>query len=141
MTRLFLYIILIVYLLLQNISSFAQADKIMAKCEGCLSSDFISNGQEYKVTLKDENKINFYVTFSQGLTYRISTCTNLTNGRLHFSVYDIENNLQFSSKGKNVSYYDFKFESNSECRIELDADFSVYKGGIVMMLIGYKKGK
>ncbi len=122
----------------------AQCDTVATTCAKHLTSQFISDGQQYRaLLLSTEETAEFHATFYGGTTYRIAACNGLTDGNLIFRVYDNENprNLLFTNSDyKNAPYWDFKIISTLDCVIEaqLKGDNSG-TGGCAVVLIGFKQ--
>ena len=123
-----------------NIECKAQADTIMHVCTQYLQSPFVSDGQQYRAMLSEDETAEFKVTFYGGSTYRIVCCSGFTEGNLIFTVYDNERNKIFSSKDhKNTPYWDFKFNSTVNCIIEAELDTRFSTSGWAILLIGFKQ--
>ncbi len=132
------YIIVFTLLLVSNIS-FGQADTLLNFCAGNLTTDYISDGQQYISLLNGDEIAEFRATFYSGSVYRITGCSGLANGNLVFSVYDTERNEIFSNKNyQNAPYWDFRFTSTMECIIEAQLDPNGPQSGMAILLIGFK---
>lgn len=126
-------------LLLQPIQVKAQADTIMQICTSYLPSPYISDGQQYKALLSEDEVAEFKVTFFGGSTYRIAACSGLSAGSLIFTVYDKDRNELFSNRDyQNSPYWDFDFKSTVDCVIEAQLDNRVSSSGFAILLIGFK---
>jgi hypothetical protein len=101
---------------------------------------FISDGQNYRALVLEDEIAEFNGTFFGGSTYRIAACSGVTEGSLVFSIYDKDRNLLYTNeKYKNAPYWDFKFKSTMDCIIEAKLDKSKQlKSGCAVMLIGFK---
>ena len=125
------------------IASFYNAHSQDNKIDNCLNlinSGYISDGQEYKVKLDENNKARFYTTFYGGSYYRIVGCSNIDYTPLILSVYDTEKNLLFCNKDYNyIPYWNFKFNSTINCIIEIEFDKEKIIKDEVMLLIGFKE--
>lgn len=116
----------------------AQCDTIATICSKHIMVPFISDGQQYRALLLQEQNAEFHATFYGGGTYRIAACTGLKDGNLIFSVFDEERNLLFSSKDfKNAPYWDFKV--NSTMDVILEATLGGAQSGCAVVLIGFKQ--
>jgi len=132
------YIIIFAILLVTN-TALGQADTLLNFCAGNLSTEYISDGQQYISLLNGDEIAEFRATFYSGSIYRITGCSGLANGNLVFSIYDTERNEIFSNKNyKNAPYWDFKFTSTMECIIEAQLDPSGPQSGMAILLIGFK---
>jgi hypothetical protein len=132
------YIIVFTLLLVSNIS-YSQADTLLNFCARNLTTDYISDGQQYISLLNGDEIAEFRATFYSGSVYRITGCSGLANGNLIFSVYDTERNEIFSNRDyQNAPYWDFKFTSTMECIIEAQLDPSGPQSGMAILLIGFK---
>ncbi len=121
-------------------NTFAQAEEITAQCEKYLVPPFISDGQQYKALLNEDEIAEFHATFYGGSTYRIIACSGLSEGNLLFSIYDKERNLLFTNKDyENSPYWDFKFTSTIDCLIEAELDSKNLTSGFALLMIGFKQ--
>lgn len=140
MKKLSNYIISVLILLSINFYVSGQADTLVKFCSSNLSTEYISDGQQYISLLNGDEIAEFRATFYGGSTYRIVACSGLTNGNLIFSVYDRERNELFSNRNyKNAPFWDFKFTSTMECIIEAQLDPKGPESGIAILLIGFKQ--
>lgn len=123
-----------------SLGAFAQCDTIANSCNKHLNNGFISDGQEYRALLLDQEVAEFSTTFYGGSTYRIAACSGMSDGNLVFNLYDRERNLLFSnSEYKNSPYWDFKIESTIDCIIEAKLGSSNTGSGCAVLLIGFKQ--
>ncbi|GAB4255778.1 MAG: hypothetical protein Kow0079_12700 [Vicingaceae bacterium] len=130
---------ILVFTLFTVKTSFSQCDTIATICGKHLSDGFISDGQEYRSLLLNDEIAEFHVTFYGGSTYRISACSGLSDGNLIFSVYDQERNLLFTNtKHKNAPYWDFNIKNTINCIIEAQLDPNNLASGCAVLLIGFK---
>jgi hypothetical protein len=140
MRRAFIFHIITISILLSSNNLFGQADTLLNFCASNLTTDYISDGQQYISLLNGDEIAEFRATFYSGSTYRITGCSGLANGNLIFSVYDVERNELFSNRNyKNAPYWDFKFKSTVECIIEAQLDPKGPQSGLAILLIGFKK--
>lgn len=137
----FSYIIItILTLFMVNNKVLGQADTLIKFCSKNLTTDYISDGQQYISLLNGDEIAEFRATFYGGSTYRVSACSGLVYGNLIFSVYDKERNELFSNRNyKNAPFWDFKFNSTMECIIEAQLDPKGPDSGIAILLIGFKQ--
>ena len=126
-----------IVLLLAQTKAFAQADTLLRVCSQYLTEPYISDGQQYKALLNGDEVAEFRSTFYGGTTYRIITCSGLSNGNIRFSSYDRNRNLLFNSEDHKLTpYWDFKFTNTIDCIIE--AQLVNKSSGFAIMLIGFK---
>lgn len=140
MKRVSLTSVLIVCITLVASTLSAQVDEVIRKCTQHIVPPYVSDGQEYKALLNEDETAEFHATFYGGSTYRISSASSLTEGNLVFKVYDKERNLLFSNSNYDYSnFWDFKFVSTVDCIIEAQLDSKTSKSGFVILLIGFKQ--
>lgn len=121
-------------------SSFAQCDTIASLCEKHITAQFISDGQDYRSLLLDDEIAEFNMTLYGGSTYRFAACSGLADGNLIFSVYDKERNLLFTNKEySNAPYWDFKITNTIDCIIEANLDPNNLASGCAVLLVGFKQ--
>ena len=132
--------IYIIVLLLVSLQSSAQLDSIVKQCAVLLPSPFISDGQQYRALLNYDEVAEFHATFFGGATYRIVSCSGLSNTKIIFSLYDREKHVLFTNKNYGYTpYWDFKFNSTIDCIIEAELDKQTATSGFAILLIGYKQ--
>ena len=121
-------------------SSFAQCDSIASRCDKHLRNGFISDGQDYRSLLLDDEIAEFNMVLYGNSTYRFAACSGLTDGNLIFSVYDKERNLLFTNKDyANAAYWDFKITNTIDCIIEASLDPNSSASGCAVLLVGFKQ--
>ena len=121
-------------------NSFAQCDTIASLCDQHITSEFISDGQDYRALLLDDEIAEFNMTLYGGSTYRFAACSGLADGNLIFSVYDQERNLLFTNKEySNSAYWDFKINNTLDCIIEASLDPENLASGCAVLLVGFKQ--
>ncbi|MCO6500729.1 MAG: hypothetical protein J5I47_10165 [Vicingus serpentipes] len=121
-------------------SSYAQCDTIASLCDRHITNSFVSDGQNYRALLVDDQIAEFDMTLYGGSTYRFAACSGLSDGNLIFSVYDKERNLLFTNKEySNSPYWDFKITSTIDCTIEANLDPNVSASGCAVLLVGFKQ--
>ena len=130
---------------LQVLNSFAQCDTTAIACQKKLSSQYLSDGQQYRALLVNSEAAEFTTTFYGGNTYRIVAGSGLNADNVFFRLYDSEHHLLFNnSEYKNTSFWDFKFTSTVNCTIEAQlanapADSkSKDVSGCAVLLVGFK---
>jgi len=118
---------------------FAQADEISNFCSNFLPPPYISDGQQYRTLLVEDEIAEFRATFYGGATYRIVACSGTSEGNLIFRLYDAQRNELFeSSRFNNTQYWDFKFNSTVDCIIEAELKPSSENSGFAIIMIGFK---
>jgi len=121
-------------------TSNAQCDTIASLCDKHITDNFVSDGQNYRALLLDDQVAEFDLTLYGGSTYRFAACSGLSNGNLIFSVYDKEKNLLFTNKEySNSAYWDFKITNTIECVIEASLDPKISASGCAVLLVGFKQ--
>lgn len=121
-------------------SSFAQCDTIASICDNHLTNGFISDGQDYRSLLLDDEIAEFNMTLYGNSKYRFAACSGLTDGNLIFSVYDKERNLLFTNKDyANAPYWDFNINNTIDCIIEAQLDPNNSASGCAVLLVGFKQ--
>ncbi len=121
-------------------TSFAQCDTIASLCDKHITSEYISDGQNYRSLLLDDEIAEFNMTLYGGNTYRFAGCSGLADGNLIFSVYDKERNLLFTNEEySNAPYWDFKITNTLDCIIEANLDPNSLASGCAVLLVGFKQ--
>ncbi len=128
--------------LLINTASAQISDTVANICIKHLENNFISDGQQYRsLLMNNEETAEFHTVLYGGTVYRIAACTGLTDGNLVFSVYDTERHLLFTNHDfKNAPYWDFKITNTLDCIIEAKLD-GPQASGRAVILIGFKQQK
>jgi len=138
--NIFFKITAFVFTLFLSNTAFAQCDTIADGCARHITRGFISDGQEYRALLLDQEVAEFGATFYGGSTYRIAACSGMSDGNLVFSLFDKERNLLFTnSEYKNSPYWDFKFDYTIDCIIEAQLSGGSAASGCAVLLIGFKQ--
>ncbi|MFT4757055.1 MAG: hypothetical protein ACI91R_001705, partial [Vicingaceae bacterium] len=91
------YTLLTAILTVAASSANAQCDTIATVCGENFSREFLSDGQEYRALLFDDQTSEFHLTLYGQSTYRFAACSGLTSGNMLFRVYDEERNEIFIS--------------------------------------------
>lgn len=132
--------IVIGILVLVGGNAMAQCDSIADICKEHFSEKYISDGQQYRALLIDDEVAEFSVTFYGGTTYRIAACSGLSDGNLIFTIYDPDQNILFSNETySNAPYWDFSVKSTLDCKIEAKLDGKKLASGCAVLLIGFKQ--
>ena len=93
-------------------SAKAQCDSIASVCGQNFSKEYLSDGQEYRALLFEEQTAEFHLTLYGGSVYRFSACSGLSNGNLIFRLLDEEMNEIFTNKDYDIApYWDFEVTS------------------------------
>ena len=117
-----------------------QCDSTAQNCKLHLSTQFISDGQQYRALLTGDEIAEFEATFFGGSKYRICGCSGLSDGNLIFRVFDTERNLIFSNNDhKNAPFWNFEFTSTMDCIIEAQLEPLAKSSGCAMLLIGFER--
>jgi hypothetical protein len=120
--------------------SVAQCDTIASLCNQNITSAYISDGQQYRALLLEDEVAEFQMTLYGGSTYRMSACSGLSDGNLVFSVFDKERNLLFSNNEYEMApFWDFKVSSTLDCIVEakLNPDAAM-PSGCAVLLVSFK---
>ena len=121
-------------------ASFAQCDTIAYLCDKHIKANFISDGQDYRSLLLDDEIAEFNMTLYGGSVYRFAACSGLSDGNLIFTVYDKERNQLFTNKEySNSAYWDFKITNTIDCIIEAQLDPNSLASGCAVLLVGFKQ--
>lgn len=118
-------------------NTYAQCDTIATICNKHMSSDFISDGQQYRALLRPDETAEFQLTLYGGSTYRIGGCSGMTDGNLVFTLLDQERNVLFTNNEFGMApYWDFKVASTMDCIIEatLNPQGNAISGCAVMLI-------
>lgn len=130
----------LVFGLITYSASFAQCDTIATLCDKNITSEYISDGQDYRSLLLEDEIAEFSMTLYGGSTYRFAACSGLSDGNLLFSVYDKERNLLFSNTDyANAPFWDFKITSTLDCIIEAQLNPNSTASGCAVLLVGFKQ--
>jgi hypothetical protein len=117
-------------------------DTIANICSKHIISSFISDGQQYRAfLLNQEETAQFETTFFGETTYRMAACSGLSDGNLVFTLKDELGNILFSNQEyQNAPYWDFKVKSTIAVTIEARLNPSNSGSGCAVLLIGFKQG-
>lgn len=117
----------------------AQCDTIATICSQNFTRDYLSDGQEYRALLIEDQTAEFHLTLYGGSIYRFGACSGLTNGNLFFRVFDNERNEIFSNENHKVApYWDFKVESTLDVIVEANLNQIKAPSGCAVLLVGFK---
>ncbi|MCI5058602.1 MAG: hypothetical protein MRY83_20995 [Flavobacteriales bacterium] len=119
----------------------AQCDTIANICEKHLTNDYISDGQQYRALLLDDEMAEFHATFYGGAIYRIAACSGLDDGNLVFSLKDRDGNDIFNNENFQYAPY-WDFQVNSTFEGILNAKLNPNKdntSGCAVLLISFKE--
>ncbi len=120
-------------------NSFAQCDTIATICEKNISQDFLSDGQEYRALLIEEETAEFHLTLYGESEYRFAACSGLKQSNLLFSVYDKDRNVIFSNKDHEIApYWDFKVTNTLDVMVEANLNLNNLGSGCAVLLVGFK---
>jgi hypothetical protein len=131
-----IFSLFVVLLNIENV--FGQNESLTDACKTFMTSPFVSDGQQYRAFISDEETAEFRVTFYGGSTYRIAACTGNNDNNIVFTVYDKERNELFSSRDyNNTPYWDFQFQTGVDCIIEAQLVNSKQNPGLAIISIGF----
>lgn len=117
----------------------AQCDTIATVCSKNFSSEYLSDGQEYRALLIQEQTAEFHLTLYGGSTYRFGACSGLEDGNLIFRLYDDERNELFSNQDHAMSpYWDFEVNSTLDVIVEGNLNLEKVSSGCAVLLVGFK---
>ncbi|MCK5538495.1 MAG: hypothetical protein KAI79_16835 [Bacteroidales bacterium] len=123
-----------------NLYLVAQENVTLNLCDKHIQMPFISDGQQYRALLNEDEVAEFRVTFYGGSMYRLVSCSGKKDGQLIFTLYDKERNVLFSSRDyQNSPYWDFKFKSTVDCIIETQLAPTAPSSGFAILQIGFEK--
>jgi len=118
----------------------AQCDTIASICDNHITNGFISDGQDYRALLLDDEVAEFDLTLYGGSTYRFAACSGLSDGNLIFSVFDKERNLLFTNKDySNAPFWDFAITNTLDVIVEAHLDPNNLASGCAVLLVGFKQ--
>lgn len=116
----------------------AQCDTIATICANNFTKEYLSDGQEYRALLFEEQTAEFHLTLYGGSIYRFSACSGLKNGNLKFRLLDEEMNELFSNADYEVApYWDFKVESTLDVIVEGNLNLEKVNSGCAVLLVGF----
>lgn len=117
----------------------AQSIDFTKDCEKYLQLPFIPDGHDYSIELNKDTKGEFKTTFYGGSTYRIIACSNLPQGKVIFTIYDVDKNKLFSNKDFNyTTFWDFVFRSTIDCIIETKFESEIANTAQIRLIIAFK---
>ena len=117
----------------------AQCDTIASVCSQNFTSEYLSDGQEYRALLVDDQTAEFHLTLYGGSIYRFGACSGLEGGNLIFRMYDKERNEIFTNIEHNLSpYWDFQVKSTLEVIIEANLNLEKVSSGCAVLVVGFK---
>ena len=121
-------------------SAFAQCDTIADLCVKNITSDFLSDGQQYRALLRTDEVAEFGVTLYGGSKYRISGCSGFGDGNLVFTLLDQQRNIIFSNNEFEMSpYWDFEVTNTFDAIIEAKLKPGDAESGCAVLLIGFQQ--
>lgn len=117
----------------------AQCDTIATVCSKNFSKEYLSDGQEYRALLIEEQTAEFHLTLYGGSIYRFGACSGLTDGNLIFNVLDEERNPIFSNADHQLlPYWDFEVNSTLDVIVEANLNLEKTSSGCAVLLVGFK---
>lgn len=137
--NIFLYSLLVCLFALTSFESKAQCDTIATVCEQHFTKEYLSDGQEYRALLIDDQTAEFNLTLYGGSVYRFGACSGLKAGNLIFRVYDEERNELFSNQDfEYAPYWDFDVKSTLDVIVEANLNTNKVESGCAVLLVGFK---
>lgn len=117
----------------------AQCDSIANICAQNMSKEYLSDGQEYRALIFDEQTAEFHLTLYGGSIYRFAACSGFTNGNLKFRVLDEEMNELFANTDYSIApYWDFEVTSTLDVIVEGNLNLDKVQSGCAVLLVGFK---
>jgi len=117
----------------------AQCDTIATICNQNFTKEYLSDGQEYRALLINEQTAEFHLTLYGGSIYRFGACSGMNSGNLVFRVYDQDYNEIFSNSEHELSpYWDFKVNSTLDVIVEANLNQDKVNSGCAVLLVGFK---
>ena len=133
------YTLMAAIIMCGSVSTFAQCDIANDRCVEYLEQEFISDGQNYRALLVEDEVAEFTTTFYAGVQYRIAACSGDSDGILEFRVYDQNRTLLFDNSDYETSpYWNFVSENNMDCIIEASLNTEKAESGCAVILLGFK---
>lgn len=125
--------------LLSTKSAKAQCDTIATICSQNFTKEYLSDGQDYRALLINEQTAEFHLTLYGGSIYRFGACSGMNSGNLIFRVYDQDYNEIFSNQEHELSaYWDFKVNSTLDVIVEANLNQEKVNSGCAVLLVGFK---
>lgn len=122
-----------------SFESQAQCDTIATVCSEHFTKAYLSDGQEYRALLLDDQTAEFHLTLYGGSEYRFGACSGLDSGNLFFRIYDDQRNEIFSNRNYEVApYWDFRVESTLDVIVEANLNPKKASSGCAVLLVGFK---
>ena len=91
------------------------------KCSNLLDVGYISDGQSYAFKFSNTEVSKMYITFSEGFTYQIATCSDKII-KFEIKIFDTQRKLLFSNTSDNYTKkWAFRFKSTVSCIAEFKA--------------------
>ena len=117
----------------------AQCDTIATICTQHFTNEYLSDGQEYRALLLDDQTAEFNLTLYGGSVYRFGACSGLESGNLLFRLYDSQRNEIFSNRNHEIApFWDFEVENTLEVIVEANLNPQKASSGCAVLLIGFK---
>lgn len=130
---------LIALSLLLSTTLWSQCDTIASICSENFTNEYLSDGQEYRALLVDDQVAEFHLTLYGGSTYRFGACSGLKGGNLIFRMFDSERNELFNNEKHELSpYWDFEVKSTLDIIIEANLNQEKVSSGCAVLLVGFK---
>tara|TARA_R110002096_G_scaffold432341_4_gene649087 strand:- start:11408 stop:11830 length:423 start_codon:yes stop_codon:yes gene_type:complete len=139
MNKLIKIVFSICIICLASLAANAQCDTIATVCQNNFSKAYLSDGQDYRALLIEDQTAEFHLTLYGGSVYRFGGCSGLENGNLIFRLYDEERNELFSNAEQQMApYWDFKVNSTLDIIVEANLNLEKISSGCAVLLVGFK---
>jgi len=138
MKKILLLFILIIF---TKMFGYGQMDKTESDIRSYFSTNYISDGQIYRVMLNQDETGEFQATFFSNIRYRLAFKSTLDgNNKVIYRLLDSDRNVIFSNNNfDNSPYWDFQFSNTMHCIIEVEIAPGNNTSAIVLMMIGYRQ--
>lgn len=139
MNKLIKIVFSICIICLTSLAANAQCDTIATVCQNNFSKAYLSDGQDYRALLIEDQTAEFHLTLYGGSVYRFGGCSGLEDGNLIFRLYDEERNELFSNAEQQMApYWDFKVNSTLDIIVEANLNLEKLSSGCAVLLVGFK---
>jgi len=136
--------ILTLFLVASGVSLNAQC-KAFAK-KTCLPElgEYTHDGNYHAAVLAEGEEAELFKTFYSDMEYRMAVCGEETLEQIEFTVFDVNNNILYSSKeADSGKIWDFRLQSSQQLRIVINVGSSGGSGttpanGCVSIMFGFK---
>lgn len=107
-------------------------------CESLQNPEYLSDGQYYNLIVNPNEKSKLYITFIEGFTYQIITCSD-NHPQYEIKIFDTNMKQLFQdiSESYNKSW-ELKFQSSVSCIAEFRLMGKPVKKSNINVLVGFK---